>query len=73
MSLSTNQPVGYPSIKHLTSIPKETTEGVLLNQLANKPPLTQNDHEELIFPDVRTFVRRVDDAPDKVYDFVMRL
>ena len=40
MSSSTNQPVGYLSIKHLTSIPEETTEGVLLNQPANESPLT---------------------------------
>ena len=73
MSSSTNQPVGYPSIKHLTSILEETTEGVSLNQPANEPSLMQNNHEELIFPDVRTFVGHVDEAPDKVYDSVMRL
>ena len=73
MSLSTNQSVGYPSIKHLTLIPKEITKGVSLNQPANKPPLTRNNHEKLIFLDVRTFVRHVDKAPDEVYDSVMRL
>ena len=73
MSSSTNQPVGYPFIKHLISIPEEITEGVSLNQPANEPPLTRNDHEELIFLDVRIFVRHVDEAPDKVYDSVIRL
>ena len=73
MSSSTSQPVGYPSIKHLTSIPEETIKGVSLNQLVNELPLTQNDCEELIFPDVYIFVCYVDEAPDKVYDSVMRL
>ena len=73
MSLSTNQPVGYPSIKHLTSISEETTKGVSLNQPANEPPLTQNNHEELIFPDVHIFVCHMDEVPDKVYGFIMRL
>ena len=73
ISLSTNQPVGYPSIKHLTLIPEETTKGVSLNQPANEPPLTQNNCEELIFPDVCTFMRHVDKAPDEVYDSIMRL
>ena len=54
-------------------ISKKTTEGVSLNQPANESPLTQNNREELIFPDVRTFVRHVDEAPDKVYNSVMRL
>ena len=70
---STNQPVRYPSIKHLISIPEETIKGVLLNQPANELLLTWNDCEELIFPDVRTFVRYVDETPDEVYDSVMRL
>ena len=73
MSSSTNQLIRYPSIKHLTSIPEEITKSVLLNQPANEPPLMQNNCEELIFPDVRTFVRHVDEAPDEVYDSVMRL
>ena len=73
MSSSTSQPVGYPSIKHLTLIPKEITKGVLLNQPTNELPLMQNNHEELIFPDVCTFVRHMDEAPDKMYDSVMRL
>ena len=73
MSSSTNQPVGYPSIKHLISIPEETTKSVSLNQPANEPLLTQNDCEELIFPDVHIFVRHVDEAPDEVYDSIMRL
>ena len=72
MSLSTNQPIKYPSIKHLILIPEETTEGVSLNQPANEPLLTQNNCEELIFPDVRIFVRHMDEAPDKMYDSVMR-
>ena len=33
----------------------------------------RNNCEELIFSDVRTFVRHVDEAPDKVYDFIIRL
>ena len=33
----------------------------------------QNNCEELIFPDVRTFMHYVDEAPDEVYDSVMRL
>ena len=73
MSSFTNQPVRYPSIKYLTLIPEETTEGVSLNQPANEPPLTRNDREELIFPKVRTFVRHVDETPDEVYNSVMRL
>ena len=73
MSSSTNQLIRYPSIKHLTSILEETTKGVLLNQSANEPPLTRNDCEELIFPDVRTFMYYVDKAPDEVYDSVMKL
>ena len=52
---------------------EKTTKGVSLNQSANEPPLMQNNCEELIFPDVCTFVRHVDEAPDKVYDSVMRL
>ena len=73
MSLSTSQPVRYPSIKHLTSISEETTKGVSLNQLANEPLLTQNNCEQLIFPDICTFVRHVDKTPDKMYDSIMRL
>ena len=69
----TNQLIEYLSIKHLTSIPKETTEGILLNQPINKPPLTRNNYKELIFSDVRTFVHHMDETPDKVYDSVMRL
>ena len=65
MFLSTNQPVGYLSIKHLTLILEETTKGVSLNQPANEPPLTQNNYEELIFPDVHTFVRHVDEEAYK--------
>ena len=73
MSSSTNQPVRYSSIKHLTSILEETTKGVSLNQPANEPLLMQNNHEELIFPDVRTFVGYVDEVPDEVYDSIMNL
>ena len=54
-------------------IPEETIEGVSLNQPANEPSLTRNNCEKLIFPDVRTFVRHVDEAPNEVYDSVMRL
>ena len=73
MSSSTSQPIGYPFIKHLTLIPEETTKGVSLNQPANERLLMQNNCEELIFPDVRIFVHYVDEAPDKVYDSIMRL
>ena len=73
MSSSTNQLIEYLSIKHLTSIPKETTEGVSLNQPANEPPLTQNNYKELIFSDVRTFMRHMDETPNEVYDSVMKL
>ena len=62
MSSSTNQLVGYSSIKHLASITEEQTE-----------LLTREDREELNFPDVRTFVRHVELAPREVYDSVMRL
>ena len=73
MSSSTNQSVRYSSIKHLTSIPKETTKGVSLNQPANELLLTQNNYEKLIFPDVRTFMCHMDETPDKVYDSIMGL
>ena len=73
MCSSTNQPVEYLSIKHLTSIPEETAKGVSLNQPVNKPPLMQNNRKELIFPDVHTFRHHVDEVPDKVYNSVMRL
>ena len=73
MFSSTSQPVRYLSIKHLTSIPEGITEGVSLNQPASEPPLTQNDCEELIFPDVHTFVCYVDETSDKVYNSAMRL
>ena len=35
--------------------------------------MTQNDCEELIFPDVHTFMRHIDEAPDEMYDSVMKL
>ena len=73
MSSSTSQSIGYPFIKHLTSIQEETTEGVSLNQPANKPLLMQNDCEKLIFPDVCTFVHHVNEAPNEMYDSVVRL
>ena len=72
MSLSTNQPIRYPSIKHLASIAEEETESIGLNPLT-KEPLTQEDQEELNFPDVRTFLRHVEAAPKEVYDSIMRL
>ena len=73
MSLSTKQPVGYPSIRHLASIIKEkATESVLLNPLAKKP-LTREDREKLNFPDVHIFVRHVESSLREVYDSVMRL
>ena len=73
MSSSTNQPIGYLSIKHLTSIPEKTTKGVSLNQPANEPSLMRNNCEELIFLDIRTFMRHVDEALVEVYDSIMRL
>ena len=73
MSLSTDRPIGYPSIGHLASIvEEETTENVPLNPPAEEP-LTQEDQKELNFPDIRTFVCHVKSAPKKVYDSVMRL
>ena len=73
MSLSTNQPVGYPSIRHLALIvEKKTTEGVPLNSPAKKP-LTREDQEKLNFPDVRTFICHVELAPREVHDLIMRL
>ena len=76
MFLSTDQPVGYPSIWHLASIIKEkkTTKSVLLNpQLAKKPSLTQDDQKELNFSDVRTFIRHMKVTSRVVYNLVMRL
>ena len=74
MSSSTKQPVGYPSIQHLTLLIREKTaiEGVLWNLLAEEP-LTREDREELNFPDVRNFIRHVELAPKEVYDSIMRL
>ena len=73
MSSSTDQPVSYPSIQHLALIAEEETiEGVSLNPPA-KEPLTQEDREELNFPDIRIFVCHVKLAPKEVYDSVMRL
>ena len=73
MSLSTDRPTSYPSIRHLTSIAEETTNnGVALNPSAQEP-LTQEDREELNFPDVRTFICHVQSAPKEVYDSIMRL
>ena len=72
MSSSTNQPVRYPSIKHLTSITEEKTKSVGLN-LPVKEPLTQEDQKELNFPDVRTFLCHVEAAPKEVYNSVLRL
>ena len=72
MSSSTNQPIGYPSIKHLASIAKEETKGVGLNPPVKKSQ-TRKDQEELNFSDVHTFLRHVEAAPKKVYDSIMRL
>ena len=72
MSSSTNQPIGYPSIKHLASIAEEETKGMGLNPPAEEP-LTQEDWEELNFPNVRIFVRHMELAPREVYNSVMRL
>ena len=71
MFSSTNQPVGYPSIKHLASIAKEEIEGMGLN-LPAKKLLTREDQKELNFSDVRTFVRHMKSAPKEVYDLVMK-
>ena len=75
MSLSTNQPVGYLSIWHLASITeKDDTESVSLNlQPAEELPLTQDDQEELNFPNECIFLRHVETAPREVYNSVMRL
>ena len=75
MSLSTDQPVKYPSIQHLASITEEdNTEGIFLNpQPAKELPLTRDDREELNFPDERTFLCHVETTPREVYNLVMRL
>ena len=72
ISLSTNQPVRYPFIKHLASIAEKETESMGLNSPVEEP-LTQKDREELNIPDVRTFLRHVEAAPKEVYNFVKRL
>ena len=74
MSLSTKQPIDYSSIWHLASIIKEekATKGMLLNP-PTKEPLTQEDQEELSFPDIQSFIRHVESAPKKVYNLVMKL
>ena len=73
MFLSTDRPVGYPSIQHLASIAEEATnDGMFLNSPAEEP-LTQENREKLNFPDVRTFVRHVELAPREVYDSIIRL
>ena len=73
MSLSTDWPASYLSIRHLASIAeKATNNGMALNPPAEEP-LTREDQEELNFPDVRTFIRHVKLAPREVYDLVMRL
>ena len=51
---------------------EKITKSVPLNSPAEKP-LTQEDREELNFPDVCTFVRHMESAPKKVYNLVMRL
>ena len=72
--MSTKQPVGYPSIRHLVSIleKEKATKGMPLNPPA-KEPLTQENQEELNFSDVRTFVRHVESTPREVYNLVRRL
>ena len=73
MSLSTDQPVGYPSIQHLASIAeKATNNSIALNSPAKKL-LSWEDQEELNFSDVHIFVHYVESTPRKVYDSVMRL
>ena len=72
ISSSTNQPVGYSSIKHLISIAEEETKNVSLNSPV-KELLTQKDWEELNFSDMHTFLRHMEVASKKVYDSIMRL
>ena len=72
MSSSTNQSIGYLSIKHLASIAEKKSKGMGLNPPAKKP-LTQKDWEELNFPNVRIFVCHVELAPKEVYNLIMRL
>ena len=42
-------------------------------QLAKKPPLTQDDREELNLSDIRTFLLHVNVALKEVYNSTMRL
>ena len=73
ISLSINQPIGYPSIWHLASIAeKKTTKSVALNPPA-KEPLTQENQEKLNFQNVCTFLCHIEAAPREIYDSIMRL
>ena len=71
MSLSTDQPVGYPSIQHLASSAEEKTKGVTLNPPAEEP-LTWKDREKLNFSNICIFLRHMETAPREVYNSVMR-
>ena len=73
MFLFTDQSVDYPSIWDLASIAEEATNNGMALNLSAKELLTQEDWEELNFPDVRTFVCHVESAPREVYNSVMRL
>ena len=75
MSLSIDQPVSYPLIRHLASITEEeeTIKGVSLNLQPAEEPLTWDDQEELNFLDVRTFLRHMKAASKEVYNLIMRL
>ena len=73
MFLSTNWPISYLSIQHLTSFAEKVTN----NSAALNPPakklLTWEDQKKLNFSEVRTFVCHVELALREVYDLVIRL
>ena len=73
MSLSTDRPAGYPSIRYLASIAEEVTNNNMALNPPVKEPLTWEDREELNFSDVYTFVCHVESAPREVYNSVIRL
>ena len=73
MSLSTDQLVGYPFIWHLASIAEEETKSVSLNSPAEEPSLTQDNQEELNFPDIRIFLCHMKATPREIYNFVIKL
>ena len=72
MSLSIDQPVGYPSIQHLASIAGEETKSIVLNPPI-KDLLIRESQKELNFPDICIFLCHVKAASKEVYNFIIRL